>query len=281
MRILIIGLGEIGQANAKYLASLKKKNLVVDGYDVLESAMERALSEKVISCKADSFKDYDVYMVCVSTHNPRDISRPNLTALHETMDRISIEGKSGALVCVESTIEVGTCRIHGQDLYDAKGMHLVHVPERFFRNEQRSHGIRQKRVFGYYDECCKEPGLKFYRNTMKIPLHPVPSIESAEASKIVENAKRYLDIAFAEELWLWCKKTGVSFQHLRDACNTKWNIHIMEALDGIGLHCLPKDSAMYVRAGEGTCHILESAMALDKVYVETKKEEKKEILLEA
>jgi len=72
-----------------------------------------------------------------------------------------------------------------------------------------------------------------------IPLYPVSNIEIAEITKIAENAHRYLQIALAEDLYLYCQGNGINFQELRDALNTKWNVDILEPRDGIGGHCLP------------------------------------------
>ena len=46
-----------------------------------------------------------------------------------------------------------------------------------------------------------------------IPLHTVSDIEIAEITKIAENAHRYLQIAFAEDLYLYCKTNNLSFQN--------------------------------------------------------------------
>jgi UDP-N-acetyl-D-mannosaminuronic acid dehydrogenase len=70
--------------------------------------------------------------------------------------------------------------------------------------------------------------------SLAIPMHPVSSIDAAELTKIIENAHRYLQIAFAEELYLYCKVEGIIFKELRDSLNTKWNVDILEPRDGIG-----------------------------------------------
>jgi UDP-N-acetyl-D-mannosaminuronic acid dehydrogenase len=92
------------------------------------------------------------------------------------------------------------------------------------------------------------------------------SIEIAEMCKITENSHRYLQIAFAEELKMMCAKIGLNFDELRNALNTKWNVDLPEARDGIGRHCLPKD-IKYVTS-LAPSEILESAMNVDKKYRE-------------
>jgi hypothetical protein len=65
-------------------------------------------------------------------------------------------------------------------------------------------------------------------------LHPASDIEIVEITKIAENAHRYLQITFAEDLYLYCKTNNLSFPELRDAINTKWNVNILKPRDGIG-----------------------------------------------
>ena len=77
-------------------------------------------------------------------------------------------------------------------------------------------------------------------------MHIAGSIEVAELSKVIENSFRFLEIAFAEELKMFCKAYSLDFKELRDAINSKWNVRLLEANEGIGGHCLPKDSQMYV-----------------------------------
>ena len=100
-------------------------------------------------------------------------------------------------------------------------------------------------------------------------MHPVSSIEVAELTKIIENAHRYLQIAFAEELYLYCTANGISFTELRNSLNTKWNVEILEPRDGIGGHCLPKDTKMFVNSSNTIkSKILQAAMEIDEDYRE-------------
>ena len=97
-------------------------------------------------------------------------------------------------------------------------------------------------------------------------MHVVSSVEIAEMCKITENSHRYLQIAFAEELKMICQKIGLNFDELREACNTKWNVDMPEARDGVGGHCLPKD-IRYVTS-LAPSQLLESAINVDKQYRE-------------
>jgi UDP-N-acetyl-D-mannosaminuronic acid dehydrogenase len=106
------------------------------------------------------------------------------------------------------------------------------------------------------------------KNTsLGIPMHPVPEIEIAELTKIVENAHRYLQIAFAEDLYLYCQKNNINFAELRDSLNTKWNVNVLEPREGIGGHCLPKDTKMFLNSSRSIkSKILEAAIEVDSEY---------------
>ena len=103
--------------------------------------------------------------------------------------------------------------------------------------------------------------------SLTIPMHPVSSVDVTELTKIIENAHRYLQIAFAEELCLYCKAEGIIFTKLRDSLNTKWNVDILEPRIGIGGHCLPKDTKMFVNSSNTIkSKIPQAAMEIGESY---------------
>jgi UDP-N-acetyl-D-mannosaminuronic acid dehydrogenase len=109
------------------------------------------------------------------------------------------------------------------------------------------------------------PSIK--NTSLGIPMHPVPEIEIAELTKIIENAHRYLQIAFAEDLYLYCQANNINFAELRDSVNTKWNVNVLEPREGIGGHCLPKDTKMFLNSSRSIkSKILEAAIEVDSEY---------------
>jgi UDP-N-acetyl-D-mannosaminuronate dehydrogenase len=108
-----------------------------------------------------------------------------------------------------------------------------------------------------------------YIPNLGIPLHPVSDVEIAEITKIAENAHRYLQIAFAEDIYLYCQANSINFPELREALNTKWNVEILEPRDGIGGHCLPKDTKMFLQSSKSIAarsRILKASMEVDEEY---------------
>jgi len=254
-KVVIIGLGQLGLPVAKYV---KEHGFDTYGYDINQKTMQSAETNYGIK-QASNFSDFDVLIVCVSTHRPDDMFTPQVDGLMSVVEKISREAKTGALISIESTIPKGTSKKVFEKV-DHR-LHVVHAPHRWYALEEEVHGVNQLRIVGGVSNCCLQHGLNFYDGrevvrqttettkgelsethlidnnntkvstnsnndlnqsmnnshvttssttvarakttgikTLSIPMHPVSSVEVAELTKIVENAHRYLQIAFAEEL---------------------------------------------------------------------------------
>jgi UDP-N-acetyl-D-mannosaminuronic acid dehydrogenase len=285
-RVLVIGLGQLGLAVAKYIK--EQEGFDVYGYDISSKAMDRAQTTAGIK-KAANFSNFDVYILCISTHKPDDMFSPQIEGLLSIIDKISKEAKNGALVSIESTIPKGTSKKVFEMLNHR--LHVAHAPHRWYALEEQEHGVNQVRVIGGVCDCCLKVAMYFYdgrsenmnnyfsspsppsndekskSKSLGIPMHPVSDIEIAELAKIIENADRYLQIAFAEDLYLYCQANNINFPELRDAINTKWNVHILEPREGIGGHCLPKDTKMFLQSSKSIkSKILQAAIEVDQDY---------------
>jgi len=285
-KVLVIGLGQLGLPVAKYV---KQRGFETFGYDMNSERMKQA--EKNFGIKSiEQFDEIDVFILCVSTHDPDDEYTPYVDGLFELARKISKEAKNGSLVSIESTVPKGTSKKIFEILNHR--LHVAHVPHRWYALEEEIHGVNQVRVIGGVSDCCLKTALQFYdRNNVAlefnditnnedasgnpqttavdlgIPMHPVSEIEIAELTKIIENADRYLQIAFSEDLYLYCQANNVNFGELRDSLNTKWNVKILEPRDGVGGHCLPKDTKMFLQSSRSIkSKILMSAMEVDKEY---------------
>ncbi|MGI0021463.1 MAG: NAD(P)-binding domain-containing protein [Nitrososphaeraceae archaeon] len=285
-KVLVIGLGQLGLPVAKYV---KQRGFETFGYDMNSERMKHA--EENFGIKSiEQFDDIDVFILCVSTHDPDDEYTPYVDGLFELARKIAKEAKNGSLVSIESTVPKGTSKKIFEILNHR--LHVAHVPHRWYALEEEIHGVNQVRVIGGVSDCCLKTALQFYdrnnealefndntnnkdtsasaQNTavdLGIPMHPVSEIEIAELTKIIENADRYLQIAFSEDLYLYCQANNVNFGELRDSLNTKWNVKILEPRDGVGGHCLPKDTKMFLQSSKSIkSKILISAVEVDKDY---------------
>jgi UDP-N-acetyl-D-mannosaminuronic acid dehydrogenase len=308
-KILVIGLGQLGLPVAKYLT---ERGFDTYGYDINNKAIERAHRVAAIK-KVTNLNDIDVFIICISTHKPEDMFSPQIDGLLSIIEEISREAKNGALVSIESTIPRGTSKKvfemlnhrlhvahvphryysleekdHGinqlrviggvcdcclENAIKLYGYPTVDVVEDIIINGKggSSNSIAHDNSFGS-NSIAKNFSLENTKS-LGIPLHPVFNIEIAEISKIAENAHRYLQIAFAEDLYLYSQANGINFAELREALNTKWNVNILEPRDGIGGHCLPKDTKMFLQSSisPNKSKILSAAMEVDYTYREYRK----------
>ena len=263
MKVCVIGLGQIGFPVAQYC---EVKGLEVYGYDINPKTVENAVATRKFKATTNwgEIPGVDAYVVCVTTSQTPE--GPDLSPVFDVCKKIGeTTTKPNTLVAIESTIIPGTSK-KIFETYFKRRLLLVHAPHRYWADEPEKHGVNQLRVMGAVNEESLKTGLEFYQETLGIPMHVCSSVEVAEMCKIAENSHRYLQIAFAEDLKMMCAKIGINFEELRAACNTKWNVDIPEARDGIGRHCLPKD-IRYVTSIAPSI-LLESAITVDKKYRE-------------
>lgn len=271
MRVCVTGLGEVGLPTALYIQS---RGLKVQGYDIKKSVVKKAEEHNVESTSNwGEISAADVYVVCVSTLLKG--KSPDLMPVFDVCGKINEKTESSTLVSIESTIPPGTSRKIYDDIFEGE-LFLVHTPHRYWIGDSERHGVNQKRVIGGVNKESLKKGLEFYRDRLHMLVSAVPSAETAELCKIAENTYRYIQIAFAEELKMVSEELGIDFERLRQACNTKWNIEVLEARDGIGGHCLYKDVKYYSNLSDKT-HLPESAINVDEAYRKWLKENKSKV----
>jgi nucleotide sugar dehydrogenase len=259
--VCVVGLGEIGLPTAKFL---KGMNLSTYGFDIRVEAADRAHSAGITaSTDWNDLPKCDIYIICVSTGFD-EVGNPDFSSVFSVADNLREIVDRDTVISLESTLNPGISRRIFREVFES-AVRLVHVPHRYWLGGAERHGVSQQRVIGGVDEESLRKGLMFYRDLLGIPVTPVSSIEVAEMSKIAENAYRFVQIAFVEELKLACIENGLSFEEVRVACNTKWNIQMLEARDGIGGSCLPKD-LRYLSSLSMHNEILKAAMSSDEEY---------------
>jgi len=242
MEVCVIGLGTVGAPTASYI---QKHGYSVVGYDIAE----KSIQDVKTFTEWDNVPQSEVYVVTVSSDSVESVC-----------EEIAEKNKN-ALILIESTVKVGTCR----RISERFGLRLLaHCPHRYWVEDPVNHGVSQLRVIGALNEESLEKSTRFYKR-LNIPLHVCSTIEVAEMCKIAENAYRFVHIAFAEELRMICEAQEVSFKDVREACNTKWNTEILEAREGILGTCLPKDIRYLKTLAENT-PLIEAAISTDLAY---------------
>lgn len=248
MSIAVIGLGNIGK---RVLEEIRNKPGMGEaiGIDVDRSEV-KSLNHTGAREKLDSPKD--AYIICVYT-------------TEQVFDALkSLEYKNKPLILVESTIIPGS-ETEMADFVLSNGGYFVLCPQRFFAGDDE-HGIfNQKRLIAGASEESLNKGMEFYARFMRKDMLIPTDLKHASLSKVVENAYRFSEIALAEELRTICESNGYDFNELRRCANTKWNMNIKEAREGVGGKCLPKDMEIFNhRFGDN--RMFKEAFATDKRY---------------
>jgi len=225
MKVLVIGLGVVGFPTAEYFGRF----FDVYGYDTTFRC-----GKNFTTVRTFNRVEPDIFVICVPTNQVRNICKD--------IDR-------NKLVLIESTMQIGTCKKIAEDF----GIKLLaHCPHRYWELSSTLHGVKQLRVLGALNNESLKLAKQVYAKT-GISVHSVSSLEVAEASKLVENANRFVNIAFSEEIKMLCGKLELDFEEVKRACNTKWNINLLEARDGIGGVCLPQDIRFLLKLYEKLC----------------------------
>ena len=162
-KVVIIGLGQLGLPVARYV---KEHGFDTFGYDINQKTMQSAEASYGIK-QATNFGDFDVLIICVSTHRPDDMFTPQVDGLMSVVEKISREAKTGALISIESTIPKGTSKKVFEKV-DHR-LHVVHAPHRWYALEEEVHGVNQLRIVGGVSNCCLQHGLNFYDGREVVP----------------------------------------------------------------------------------------------------------------
>ena len=221
MNIVIVGYGNVGKEIERKIR-LKELDDRVYTIDV-----NPKMNAEFLDIDEFNRREYtaEVYIVCVWSQKQ----------VLDVIKKIKLDNKP--LISIETTCPPGTYEIAKNMVKDKA--YLIVFPERRVVNDDFHSVFNHPRVMG----GDYEQGREFYlRYMLWENIIPTDNPELAELCKIVENAYRYITIAIAEELRMLIPK---HFEELRYLMNTKWNIDLPEARDGIKGICLPKDIKLF------------------------------------
>ena len=195
----------------------------------------------------DGATSSDIVIVCVPTPlNPK--GDPDLSFLKSVAKDLSKNLSGFKLVIVESTSFPGTTTDIFQPLLQRKGKSpekdfaLVYSPERIDYGNAKF-GVRNiPKVVGGIDDESTQLGAEFYKAILDAPVVTVGSPSVAEATKMLENIFRYVNIALVNELAILHETLGVDFIEAISAAATKpFGFMPHYPGPGVGGHCIPKD----------------------------------------
>lgn len=234
MKICVVGLGNIGFNLFTYLE--QKFPGTVIGVDVDKNKVNELRHQgHRVTADYRALTGIDVWLMAPSTGSQGQ----NLFSALEQMIIMP-----GSLISIESTLPPGTM-VRIREFLEKKGfklgedLFLIHVPHRVMFGVDKT-VCDTPRVIGAFTKACLEKGRHFYAPLVPL-LIEVSDVRVAELSKVVENVKRYVDVAFAQEIYGYCISEGINFNDLGRAVNSKTNVELLGTDWGIGGECLPKD----------------------------------------
>ncbi|MEY7850990.1 nucleotide sugar dehydrogenase [Natrarchaeobius sp. A-rgal3] len=257
--ICVVGLGYVGLPLAVGFA---QSNYRVIGYDVDGETVDRlragvdtsgdlsneAVRDDDISYTTDAAEIGAADYVVITVPTPiDDDDQPDLSSVEAAGRTVGSRIDPGTTVILESTVSPGTTRDvlvpaleAGSGLTAGEDFFVGYSPERATPGDPE-HGLADVvKVVSAQSETVLEDVATLYESVVDAGVHRAPSIEVAEASKVVENAQRDLNIAFVNELSMAFERMGVDANAVLEAAGTKWNFH--EYSPGlVGGHCIPVD----------------------------------------
>jgi UDP-N-acetyl-D-glucosamine dehydrogenase len=264
MRTAVIGLGYVGLPLSFQFArsgvpvlgldiDQTKVDALTQGKSYIKhippSVVAEAIQSGAFSASTDfsRIREVDAAVICVPT--PLNKNRePDISFILETGKSIAPHLRKGMLVVLESTTYPGTTdedlrRVleQGSGLKAGLDFHLAFSPEREDPGNPKSKVQLIPKVVGGYTPACLERAMALYSKAIKV-LVPVSSCRAAEATKLLENTFRSVNIALVNELKIVYSAMGIDIWEVINAAKTKpFGFMPFYPGPGLGGHCIPID----------------------------------------
>ena len=262
IKIAVIGLGYVGLPLARlfstkystigYDMNQKRVDELMQGKDstmeVEEELLQKAINENHFKCTTDleEIRKCNFYVVAVPTPVD-DNNRPDLRPLWGASETIGKVISKGDVVVYESTVYPGVTeeecipaveRVSG--LKFNVDFYAGYSPERINPGDKLHTVEKIKKVTSGSTPEIADLIDNVYNSVLVNGTHKAPSIKVAEASKIIENSQRDVNIAFMNELAKIFNAMDIDTQDVIEAAATKWNfIKLKPGL--VGGHCISVD----------------------------------------
>lgn len=264
MKLAIIGLGYVGLPLGLQFA---RKGVTVLGLDVdsrkvdqlnagdsyIEHIPGQAVAEQVnagrFSASADFSRVSMVDAVLIAVPTPLNRNRePDISYVLKSGEAIAPHLRKGILVVLESTTYPGTTDDDlrsvletGSGLVAGKDFHLAYSPEREDPGNPDSKVEIIPKVIGGLTPACLQKAMEVYGTAIRT-LVPVSSCRAAEATKLLENIFRSVNIALVNELKSVYAAMGIDVWEVIAAAKTKpFGYMAFYPGPGLGGHCIPID----------------------------------------
>jgi UDP-N-acetyl-D-glucosamine dehydrogenase len=264
MNIAIVGLGYVGLPLSLQFArsgvvvlgmdiDLAKVDALNQGLSYIKHIPPEAVGEAIAGGMFSATTDFarvagvEAVIICVPT--PLNKNRePDISFIIDTGRIIGRHLKKGTLVVLESTTYPGTTDEDlrevlevGSGLVAGRDFHLAFSPEREDPGNPESKVAGIPKVVGGYPPACMEKARALYSRAIKT-IVPVSSCRAAEATKLLENIFRSVNIALVNELKLVYGAMGIDVWEVINAAKTKpFGFMPFYPGPGLGGHCIPID----------------------------------------
>ena len=264
MHIAIVGLGYVGLPLSLQFARSGVKVLGLDidpakvaalteGKSYIKHIEDSSIQQQVqagnfaASTDFSRLKDLEAAIICVPT--PLNKNRePDISYIVQTGEAIAPHIKKGALVVLESTTYPGTTEDElravlekGSGLKAGVDFHLAFSPEREDPGNPNSKVAQIPKVVGGFTPACLEKAKALYSKAIE-KIVPVSSCRAAEATKLLENIFRSVNIALVNELKVVYAAMGIDIWEVINAAKTKpFGYMPFYPGPGLGGHCIPID----------------------------------------
>ena len=239
----------------------KKIPLLMEGKSYIKHIPQEKIKKAVDSGKFSATSDFsklpdvDAIIICVPT--PLNKHRePDMSYVVDTAKTISKYLRKGQLVTLESTTFPGTTEEILQPLFESapveqgvstekftvgKDFYLAFSPEREDPNNPDFSTSTIPKVVGGVTQDCINIATELYNNVI-VKTVPVSSPKVAEATKLVENIYRSVNIALVNELKMVFDRMDIDVWEVISAASTKpFGYNAFYPGPGLGGHCIPID----------------------------------------
>ncbi|AKO93706.1 UDP-N-acetyl-D-galactosamine dehydrogenase [Priestia filamentosa] len=266
-KIAVIGLGYVGLPLAIEFA----KKFEVVGFDVNEEKLEKYLngidvtnevgneaiksSNLVFTNDPNELKRCKFHIISVPTPINSD-KTPNLRPVIEASKTVGKSLTKDSIVVYESTVYPGTTEeVCIPILEEESGLtfgidfKVGYSPERINPGDKVNTLTKIVKVVSGSDEETLEIVADVYGSIIEAGVHKAPNIKVAEASKVIENSQRDINIAFMNELSMIFNRMGIDTKAVLEASGTKWNfLNFTPGL--VGGHCIGVDPYYFIYKAE-------------------------------
>lgn len=263
-RIAIVGMGYVGlplalqfcrsgisvtglDIDAAKVASINKGESYIRHIESADIARETMAGRFMATTDFSACRDVSAVLICVPT--PLDEHHaPDISYVLDTGRAIAPHLPRGCLVVLESTTYPGTTDGELRDVLEAGSglkagldFHLAFSPEREDPGRTSSTVKTIPKVVGGLTPECRDRAAALYGRAVD-QVVPVSSCRVAEATKLLENIFRSVNIALVNELKVVYEAMGIDVWEVIEAAKTKpFGFMAFYPGPGLGGHCIPID----------------------------------------